>query len=75
MNQFKALREKTGLRQQDVSEKLNVTQSTIAMWETGKNRPRADLLPKIAALYGCTVDELLGSGKPVGKEGEPCHVH
>lgn len=39
---------------------LGVSLSTVGMWESGKNDPRANMLPKIANLYGCTVDDLLG---------------
>ena len=39
--------------------KLNVSQQSVAKWETGGSLPRAELLPKIAKLLGCTVDELL----------------
>jgi DNA-binding XRE family transcriptional regulator len=38
---------------------LGVDQSTVHLWEVGKTNPRAALLPKIAQLYHCTVDDLL----------------
>lgn len=56
---FKKAREKSGLTQQEAATKLGVDQSAVCQWETGKSKPRATLLPKIAKLYGCTVDELL----------------
>lgn len=56
---FKEKREMAKLKQREVAEKLNISQSTISMWETGESLPRAELLPKIATLYDCTVDELL----------------
>lgn len=37
---------------------MNVGQSAVAMWESGKNMPRADKLPALAKLYGCTIDDL-----------------
>lgn len=33
------------------------------MWETGVNTPKTTILPKLAALYGCSVDELLLDSK------------
>ena len=57
--QFKELRDLAKLQQVDVAKILNVEQSTVSMWENGNSLPRADMLPKIAALYNCTVDELL----------------
>lgn len=52
-------RRRAGLLQRQVADALNVSLGTVAMWDTGRNKPRADMLPKIAKLYGCTVDELL----------------
>ena len=56
---LKALRNKKGLTQIQFAEKFNISSGTIAMWETGKTSPRAEALPKLATLLGCTVDELL----------------
>lgn len=56
---FLSARVKTGLSQAMVAKEINVSDAAVCMWETGKTKPRASLLPKIAALYGCTVDELL----------------
>lgn len=62
-------RRRAGLLQRQVAEALNVSLGTVAMWDTGRNKPRADMLPKIAKLYGCSVDELLREDEPVtGKE-------
>lgn len=56
---FKTARERSGLTQRDLAAALGIVQSTVSMWEVGKTRPRAKLLPKLAALLNCTVDELL----------------
>ena len=61
---LKALRQRAGLSQGEVALALGVQQSTVAMWETGANMPRAVLLPKLADLYHCTVDELYGKEEP-----------
>lgn len=53
-------RRRAGLLQRQAAEALGVSLSTVGMWESGKNNPRANMLPKIANLYGCTVDDLLG---------------
>lgn len=47
--------------QREVARILGVRESAVSKWETGLSRPRADRLPKIAKLYGCTIDELLAS--------------
>lgn len=58
---FLSARSKAGLSQAAVAEKLGISSASVCQWETGKNLPRADKLPEIAALYGCTVDELLST--------------
>lgn len=60
---FKVLREKANLTQAQVAEALSIGQSTVSMWESGENLPRADKLPQLARLLGCTVDDLLGDGE------------
>ncbi len=61
--QIKQLREASGLSQVALAEKLNVGQSTVAMWETGENVPRADKLPELAKILGCTIDDLFKEEK------------
>lgn len=46
--------------QREVAAILGVKNSAVSKWERGINKPRADKLPQLAKLYGCTVDELLG---------------
>ena len=58
---LKKLRKERGITQVALSELINVPQSTIATWETGRAFPRAEKLPAIAKALGCTVDELLQS--------------
>lgn len=62
------MRAKAGLSQRAVAKELNITDAAVCLWETGKTLPRAALLPKLAALYGCTVDELLREDKPTTKK-------
>jgi len=59
MTKLTQLRDNTGLLQIEVADALGLTQGAVSQWETGLSTPRTDLLPKIAKLYGCTVDELL----------------
>lgn len=47
--------------QTQLADKLGISQSTIAMWETGKAYPRADMLPAIAETLGCSIDELFAA--------------
>ena len=59
MNRFKELRVSKGLKQRDVAEYFGISQVSVWQWENGVTLPRAALLPLIARLYGCTIDELL----------------
>ena len=59
MRNIKAYRKKAGLKQAEVAAALKIRQSTVSMWEVGENLPRADKLPELARVLGCTVDELL----------------
>ena len=57
---FKECREKAGLSQREVGDRLGISDSAVC-WEReqGGSLPRASMLPAIAKLYGVTVDELL----------------
>lgn len=61
MNSIKELRTKLNMTQIEMAECLGVRQSTVAMWESGKNMPRADMLLKIARLLGCSIDDLFAA--------------
>lgn len=45
--------------QKEVAAILGVRASAVSKWECGLTKPRADKLPRIAELYGCTIEELL----------------
>lgn len=57
-------RKAAGYTQQRLAEKLGVSRSAVAMWETGGTRPRSDRLLRLAEILGCTADELLGREPP-----------
>ena len=63
---FANARRRSKLSQAEVAKKVGVDQSTVCLWETGKTKPRASILPIIAALYGVTVDELLSDNDSAG---------
>lgn len=54
-----ALRKANGLTQQQVADKLNVSNKTVSKWECGEGYPEITMLPAIAEIYSVTVDELL----------------
>lgn len=53
------LRRAHGYTQQQVADKLSVSNRTVSSWETGNAIPDVVLLPAIAELYNVTVDEIL----------------
>lgn len=55
---IKKLREQKGITQMQLAVALKVSRGSVAMWETGRAYPRAEMLPAIAQLLGCTIDEL-----------------
>ena len=58
MNQFFRLRISAGLKQKEVAQKLGISQVSVWQWEHGVSLPTADKLPAIAAVYGCTINDL-----------------
>jgi len=53
-------REAKGLTQDQLADALGVDQTAVSQWERGVTLPRADKLPELAKLLGCTIDELFG---------------
>lgn len=58
------LREKRGLSQAALAEKVGMSQSSIAMWETNKRRVPDDALIKLADFYNVSTDYLYGRNVP-----------
>lgn len=57
------MRRKAGLTQDALAVKLGVTPQAVSKWENDMACPDIMLLPKIAALYGVSVDDLFSSGE------------
>ena len=45
--------------QREVAKVIGVKESAVSKWERGLSKPRADKLPQLAKLYGCSIEELL----------------
>ena len=52
------LRLQRGLRISEVAQALGVTDGTISSYENGRRLPHIRLVPKMARLYGLTIEEL-----------------
>lgn len=53
-----AARKEAGITQLELSKILNISRSTISMWESGASNPTVEMLPDIARALHCTIDEL-----------------
>ena len=62
MEKIKEYRKKCGMSQAELANRVGVERSAVAKWESGKSRPQAARLVKLAEIFGCSVDEILGRG-------------
>jgi len=66
---FKKYRNKKGLTQEAVAREVGLTYKYYQALEHGKySNPTADVLIKIAKLFGITLDELVGGELPRSKK-------
>lgn len=59
--QIKSIRLKEKMTQAELARQLQIDQTAISQWESGKSMPTADKLPELAKILGCTIDELFGT--------------
>lgn len=64
---IKSARIAKGMTQKDLAEKMQVDQSAIAQWETGKTKPRFYRLKDMALVLGCPAEELLSEDDDNGR--------
>lgn len=60
MLELKKIRVANKCTQQKLADKLNVSRSTVAMWEKGDSEPNTDTLTAISEFFNVSVDYLLG---------------
>ena len=60
MLRLEELRNKLNLSQNELAEKLNMTQQRISAYEKGKREPDIDTIKQLADFFGVTTDYLLG---------------
>ena len=56
---LRAAREKSGLSQREVAEKLFVSAQAVGKWERGESTPSPEAIAQMAILFGTTADALL----------------
>ena len=64
------LRKKSGMTQQTLAQKLDISDKTVSKWENGQGYPDITIFPMLAALFGVTIDSLmLGEKKGIAIAG------
>ncbi len=58
-NQIRERRQKLGLSQEELAQKLYVGRVTVSHWETNKTLPDVQSMLLLANLFGTTIDELV----------------
>ena len=53
------LRKISGMTQQTLAQKLDVTDKAVSKWESGQGYPDITVFPKLSSLFGVTVDYLM----------------
>ena len=68
-------RKDLGMNQTELGEKLGISQPVVASYEVGRRRVPTSALPVLSALFGVSVDLLLGKEQPQGKRGPSSKMH
>lgn len=58
-NQIHQLRKLSGMTQEQMAEKLNVSRQTISKWESGATMPDLESMVQICRMFQLSLDELL----------------
>ena len=63
-----AQRKRQGWTQEDLAARIGVSKGAVSKWETGQSYPDLPLVPRLAALFHITVDELLDYRPQLSRE-------
>jgi len=69
---LKNLRVQNKLTQQQVADKINISQRAYAFYETGDREPSIETLIKMAKIYNVPIDVLVGRYQEFPCENESC---
>lgn len=58
---LRIVRNEHGYTQEELADKMNVSQKTISSWETGRTSPKFEESRRLCELYGCTLEYLTGT--------------
>lgn len=60
-DRLRTIRIEKGFTQEELANKMNVSQKTISSWETGRTSPKFEESRRLCELYGCTLEYLTGT--------------
>ena len=58
---LKTLRERQGLTQEELAQRLFVTRQAVSRWETGETQPNTETLRRLSGVFDVSINTLLGS--------------
>ena len=53
------LRKASGLSQEALADKLNISRQAVSKWESGVSYPETDKLIQMSKIFNCSLDELV----------------
>ena len=56
---FCKLRKESNIKQSAIALELKISQPLISLWENGTRTPPIELLPKLAEILHCSIEELV----------------
>ena len=65
---LKELRKEKGLTQEQLGEKIGVTNKTVSRWENGNYIPPVECLAMLSDIYGISINEILSGQKLTAEE-------
>lgn len=67
------LRNKHGLSQDELAEKVFVTRQAVSRWENGETIPATETLKLLSKPFNVSINTLLGSPHPFIANAAACH--
>lgn len=62
--EIKKYRELAGITKAELARIMEVDQAAVTRWDRGEALPWAAKIPKLADLFGCSIDQLYGREPP-----------
>ncbi|MBQ8356178.1 MAG: helix-turn-helix domain-containing protein [Clostridia bacterium] len=63
------LRKRAGMTQQELAERLNISNKAVSKWESGQGYPDITLFPLLSSLFGVSIDYLMLQKKGIAVAG------